>query len=57
MGFCTHQLNPGWWPTFSTLSGLDKRALFSAARDIAGADHDLTPEEGSILGEIAVRFV
>jgi uncharacterized tellurite resistance protein B-like protein len=33
-----------------------RSALFSAARDIAGVDHDLTPEEGSILGEIAVRF-
>jgi uncharacterized tellurite resistance protein B-like protein len=33
-----------------------RSALFSAARDIAGADHDLTPEEGTILGEIAVRF-
>jgi len=32
-------------------------ALFSAARDIAGADQDVTPAEGSILGEIAVRFV
>jgi uncharacterized tellurite resistance protein B-like protein len=33
-----------------------RSALFSAARDIAGVDHDLTPEEGTILGEIAVRF-
>ena len=33
-----------------------RAALFSAARDIAGVDHDLTPEEGTILGEIAVRF-
>ncbi|HSL74189.1 MAG TPA: TerB family tellurite resistance protein [Ilumatobacteraceae bacterium] len=34
-----------------------RAALFSAARDIAGADHDVTPAEGSLLGEIAVRFV
>lgn len=33
-----------------------RSALFSAARDIAGVDHTLTPEEGTILGEIAVRF-
>jgi uncharacterized tellurite resistance protein B-like protein len=33
-----------------------RSALFSAARDIAGVDHDLTPEEGTILAEVAVRF-
>lgn len=33
-----------------------RRALFSAAREVAGVDEDLTPEEGSILAEIAVRF-
>jgi uncharacterized tellurite resistance protein B-like protein len=33
-----------------------RAALFSAARDIAGVDEKLTPIEGSILGEIAVRF-
>jgi len=33
-----------------------RSALFSAARDIAGADNDVTPEEGSILAEVAVRF-
>jgi uncharacterized tellurite resistance protein B-like protein len=33
-----------------------RAALFSAARDIAGVDDQLTPIEGSILGEIAVRF-
>jgi uncharacterized tellurite resistance protein B-like protein len=33
-----------------------RAALFSAARDIAGVDHDLTPEEGTILAEVAVRF-
>jgi uncharacterized tellurite resistance protein B-like protein len=33
-----------------------RSALFSAARDIAGVDDEVTPVEGSILGEIAVRF-
>lgn len=33
-----------------------RRALFSAARDVAGIDHEVTPEEGSILAEVAVRF-
>lgn len=33
-----------------------RSALFSAARDVAGADHEVTPEEGTILAEVAVRF-
>lgn len=33
-----------------------RQALFSAARDVAGADDDVTVEEGSLLAEIAVRF-
>lgn len=33
-----------------------RSALFSAARDLAGADQDLTPEEGTLLAEVAVRF-
>ncbi len=33
-----------------------RMALFSAARELVGVDHDVTPEEGSLLGEIAVRF-
>ena len=33
-----------------------RRALFSAAREVAGLDDELTPEEGSILAEVAVRF-
>lgn len=33
-----------------------RNALFSAAREVAGSDRDLTPEEGSILAEVAVRF-
>jgi len=33
-----------------------RRALFSAAREVAGIDDDVSPEEGTILAEIAVRF-
>lgn len=33
-----------------------RSALFSAARDVAGADDEVTPEEGTILAEVAVRF-
>lgn len=33
-----------------------RAALFSAARDIADVDNDLSPDEGSILAEVAVRF-
>lgn len=33
-----------------------RSALFSAARDVAGADADVNPEEGTILAEVAVRF-
>lgn len=33
-----------------------RSALFSAARDVAGADDALSPEEGTILAEVAVRF-
>jgi uncharacterized tellurite resistance protein B-like protein len=33
-----------------------RRALFSAAREVAGVDAEVTPEEGSILADIAVRF-
>ncbi len=33
-----------------------RSALFSAAREVAGVDDDVTPEEGSMLAEIAVRF-
>jgi uncharacterized tellurite resistance protein B-like protein len=31
-------------------------ALFSAAREVAGVDANVSPEEGSILAEVAVRF-
>ncbi|CAB4363361.1 MAG: hypothetical protein F2681_07585 [Actinobacteria bacterium] len=30
--------------------------LFSAARDVAGADHSIDPKEESLLGQIAARF-
>lgn len=33
-----------------------RRALFSAAREIAGIDDEVSPEEGSILAHVAVRF-
>ena len=33
-----------------------RSALFSAARDVAGADQAVSPEEGTILAEVAVRF-
>jgi uncharacterized tellurite resistance protein B-like protein len=33
-----------------------RSALFSAARDVAGVDHEVTPEEGTLLAAIAVRF-
>ena len=33
-----------------------RRALFSAAREIADVDDEVSPEEGSLLAEIAVRF-
>ena len=33
-----------------------RSALFSAARDIADVDQGVTPEEGTILSEVAVRF-
>ncbi|HEY5664019.1 MAG TPA: TerB family tellurite resistance protein [Ilumatobacter sp.] len=33
-----------------------RRALFSAAREVADIDEAVSPEEGSILAEVAVRF-
>jgi uncharacterized tellurite resistance protein B-like protein len=33
-----------------------RAALFSAARDVAGADHAIVPTESSLLGQIAARF-
>jgi uncharacterized tellurite resistance protein B-like protein len=33
-----------------------RAALFSAARDVAGADHEIDAEEQGLLGQIAARF-
>ena len=33
-----------------------RSALFSAAREVAGADHELDSTEESLLGQIAARF-
>lgn len=33
-----------------------RAALFSAARDVAGIDQNVTPVEGTLLAEVAVRF-
>ena len=33
-----------------------RRALFSAARELVGVDDDVSPEEGTLLSDIAVRF-
>ncbi len=33
-----------------------RQSLFSAARDVAGIDHDIAPEEESLLGQVAARF-
>jgi uncharacterized tellurite resistance protein B-like protein len=33
-----------------------RQALFSAARDVAGADHDIDAAEESILAQVAARF-
>jgi uncharacterized tellurite resistance protein B-like protein len=50
--------------TDSLLDDIDARiastvlrgSLFSAARDVAGIDHDIAPEEESLLGQVAARF-
>lgn len=33
-----------------------RHSLFSAARDVAGVDHDIATEEESLLGQVAARF-
>ena len=33
-----------------------RSALFSAAREVVGADHELDADEESLLGQIAARF-
>jgi uncharacterized tellurite resistance protein B-like protein len=37
-------------------SSVLRHSLFSAARDVAGIDHDIAPEEESLLGQVAARF-
>ena len=34
----------------------DARAFLSAAREVVGVNDEVTPEEGSLLAHIAVRF-
>ena len=38
------------------VSSVLRQSLFSAARDVAGVDHDIAPEEESLLGQVAARF-
>ena len=33
-----------------------RQSLFSAAREVAGADHELDDEEETLLGQLAARF-
>lgn len=33
-----------------------RHSLFSAARDVAGVDHDIAGEQESLLGQVAARF-
>jgi uncharacterized tellurite resistance protein B-like protein len=33
-----------------------RQSVFSAARDVAGVDHDIDDAEESLLGELAARF-
>lgn len=37
-------------------NGVLRAALFSAARDVAGVDHDVDDAEQSLLAQIAARF-
>ena len=37
-------------------NGVLRAALFAAARDVAGVDHQMAPAERAMLEEIAVRF-
>ena len=37
-------------------SSVLRASLFSAARDVAGVDHDIDPLEESLLGQLAARF-
>jgi uncharacterized tellurite resistance protein B-like protein len=33
-----------------------RASLFSAARDVAGIDHEIDPQEQNLLGQLAARF-
>ncbi|MCU1394059.1 MAG: hypothetical protein JWM34_2487 [Ilumatobacteraceae bacterium] len=33
-----------------------RASLFSAARDVAGVDHEIDPQEQNLLGQLAARF-
>lgn len=37
-------------------SSVLRASLFSAARDVAGIDHELDPQEQNLLGQLAARF-
>lgn len=37
-------------------SSVLRASLFSAARDVAGVDHDIDPLEHNLLGQLAARF-
>ena len=37
-------------------SSVLRQSVFSAARDVAGVDHDIAPEEESLLAQVAARF-
>jgi len=37
-------------------SSVLRQSLFSAARDVAGVDHDIDPAEESLLAQVAARF-
>lgn len=37
-------------------SSVLRRSLFSAARDVAGVDHEIDPQEQNLLGQLAARF-
>ncbi|MEP7202891.1 MAG: hypothetical protein ABI894_09795 [Ilumatobacteraceae bacterium] len=38
------------------VSTILRSSMFSAARDVAGVDHDIAPVEESLLGQVAARF-
>jgi len=37
-------------------SSVLRASLFSAARDVAGVDHEIVPTEQNLLGQLAARF-